>query len=140
MKQLPVNWELFLFYGFIYSPLIFLFLATTQRRCVVARNYYYIIYTIADIFYFRKIIFTLDFERSTFRKTRCNFYGNRIDSSPCVYSAKNKNTFMQNDNPEKESPTPEEQKAIWLEEIKSNAAVTEYLNQFQPKSVEEFIK
>ncbi|MFA6058482.1 MAG: hypothetical protein WC756_09800 [Taibaiella sp.] len=47
---------------------------------------------------------------------------------------------MQNDNPEKESPTPEEQKAIWLEEIKSNAAVTEYLNQFQPKSVEEFIK
>jgi hypothetical protein len=46
---------------------------------------------------------------------------------------------MQNDDAEKESPTPEEQKAIWLEEIKSNAAITEYLNKFHPKSVEEFI-
>lgn len=47
---------------------------------------------------------------------------------------------MQNDNTENEKPTSEEQKAIWLEEIENNTAIKEYLNQFNPKSVEDFIK
>jgi hypothetical protein len=47
--------------------------------------------------------------------------------------------FMQNDNSESESPTPEEQMAIWLEAIKNNAAIKEYLSQFHPQSVEGFI-